>query len=203
MQKFKTAFFDLIRGDKTKLIVLITQIIVAFLFAVALLLPYMVSSNLIDGSLSSSDFPGGGFYTFIFFLSILGFAYLAIMNDEKHKNWVFLGQAILATLIYFYSLLFHKVGLASASNGFGKVLEFFLLIAFWFLVFGQKHVVKLIHQFVPEKVISQALVEPEPVEIKPDQPKKSYIPKSVDVQEKPVEKTSKETTEKVEEPTHE
>jgi hypothetical protein len=203
LQKFKTAFLDLIRGDKTKLIVLITQIIVAFLFAVALLLPYMVSSNLIDGSLSSSDFPGGGFYTFIFFVSILGFAYLAIMNDEKHKNWVFLGQAILATLIYFYSLLFHKVGLASASNGFGKVLEFFLLIAFWFLVFGQKHVITLIHKFVPEKMINQAPVEPKPVEINPDQPKKSYIPKSVDVQEKPVEKTIKETTEKVEEPTHE
>ena len=192
-----------LRGDKTKLIVLITQIIVAFLFAVALLLPYMVSSNLIDGSLSSSDFPGGGFYTFIFFVSILGFAYLAIMNDEKHKNWVFLSQAILATFIFFYSLLFHKVGLASASNGFGKVLEFLLLIAFWFLVFGQKQISAFIHKFVPEKAISNTLVEPEPVEIKTEKPNKSYIPKSVNLNEQPMEKEAETTTKKAEEPTQE
>jgi hypothetical protein len=203
LQRFKTAFFDLFRGDKTKLIVLITQIIVAFLFAVALLLPYMVSSNLIDGSLSSSDFPGGGFYTFIFFVSILGFAYLAITNDEQHKNWVFLGQAILATFIYFYSLLFHKVGLASASNGIGKVLEFILLIVFWFLIFGKKQVIQLIHKFVPEKVIINELVEPEPVIIKADKPNKSYIPKSVDVKETTTEGPLEETPKKVEEPTHE
>ncbi len=193
MQKFKTAFFDLIRGDKTTLIVLITQITVGFLFAISLLLPYMVSNNLIDGSLSSSDFPGGGLYTFIFFMSILGFAYFAIMKQDKYLKMLFIGQAVLATIIFFYSLLFHKVGLASASNGFGKVLEFLLIIVFWFLVFGEKYLLQLIHKFVPETVAKEAPVE---VQINPEtpstEPKKSYIPKSVDMHPK-VEETKIES----------
>jgi hypothetical protein len=99
--------------------------------------------------------------------------------------------------------LFHKVGLASASNGFGKVLEFILLFAFWFLVFGQKQISAVIHKFVPEKVIKSELVEPEPVEIKTEKTNKSYMPKSVDLNEKPIEKEAETTTKKAEEPTHE
>lgn len=182
------AFFDLIRGDKTKLIWFVTQIFIALLFAIALLLPYMVSINLIDGSLSSSDFPGGGFYTFIFFISVLGFAYLSIMGHEKHARLVFVGQAVLATLIFFYSLLFHKVGLASASNGFGKILEFFLMIAFWFLIFGKKHIEKWIQKVVPAQMDTQSVpVEPKNEQPNIGEPRKSYIPKSIKVEEKPRE----------------
>jgi len=199
LQKFKAAFLDLIRGDKTTLIVLITQITVGFLFAIALLLPYMVSNNLIDGSLSSSDFPGGGFYTFIFFISILGLAYLAIMKQDKQRKWLFIGQAVLATTIFLYSLLFHKVGLASASNGFGKILEFFLIIVFWFLVFGEKYLLQVIHKFVPQTVVTEAPVEVQKtMETPAMEPKKSYIPKSMDLTHNSTE--PKEEPKKEEEP---
>ncbi len=100
-------------------------------------------------------------------------------------------------------MLFHKVGLASASNGFGKVLEFILLFAFWFLVFGQKHLVNLIHKVVPEKVSTNAMVESEPVEVQTEKPNKSYIPKSVDIQQQTEETPTEEPTEKAEGPTHE
>jgi len=198
LQKFKTAFLDLIRGDRTTLIVLLAQITVGFLFAIALLLPYMVSANLIDGSLSSSDFPGGGFYTFIFFMSILGFAYLGMMKQDKQRRMLFIGQAVLATIIFLYSLLFHKVGLASASNGFGKILEFLLIIVFWFLVFGEQQLIKGIHRFIPEQKVTPVQETPVVIETANVEPKKSYIPKSMDLSHNSTE--PKEEPKKEEEP---
>lgn len=62
----------------------------------------MISPDLIDRSLSSSDFPIGGLYTFVMFVSILGFAYFSIIQDEKHVKWLFIGQVIQSTFIYFY-----------------------------------------------------------------------------------------------------
>lgn len=151
MEKFKTAFFDLLHGDKSTFIFIVAQLSIGLLFWVALFMPYLVSPDLINGRLRTVQLPGGAFYTVLFLGLIVLFVYLILMKNVQRANKVYLALAIIATLIYLYALLFNKVGLPTANNGIGKILEFLLLIMFWFIIFGKKQVEQLILKFIPMK----------------------------------------------------
>lgn len=160
MEKFKKAFFDLLNGDKSTLIFIVAQLSIGLLFWVALFMPYIVSPDLINGRLTTAQLPGGTIYSILFLGLIVLFAYRVLMKKEDKARKVFLALAIIATLIYLYALLFNRVGLPTARNGIGKVLEFFMIIMFWFFIFGKKYVEKVILKFVPDKG-NQAITEGE------------------------------------------
>lgn len=151
MEKFKTAFFDLLHGDKSIFIFIVAQLSIGLLFWVALFMPYLVSPDLVNGRLRTVQLPGGALYTLLFLGLIVLFVYLTLMKNVQNAKKVYLALAIVATLIYLYALLFNKVGLPTARNGIGKILEFLLLIMFWFTIFGKKYVEKLITKFFPSK----------------------------------------------------
>ncbi|MBU1142962.1 MAG: hypothetical protein KKH92_04870 [Firmicutes bacterium] len=151
MEKYKKAFLDLLRGDKTTFIFVVAQFTVGFLFLLAIIMPYMVHPTITGGSLAASKLPGGTIYTLIFLLLIFLFVFFKLSGEEKLTKRVFLGQAILGTLIFFYALLFQKVGIASSSNGIGKLLQLFTLVFFWGFIFVPTKVRSLIDKLIPKK----------------------------------------------------
>jgi hypothetical protein len=139
----------MLHGDKPMLVFIAIQVAIGFIFWLALMMPYMVSSELIGGHLSTLAFPGGTFYFIVFLVLILSLIYCLILGKDKAARKIFLSQAIIATAIYLYALSFHKVGLPSARNGIGKIIEFLMLLMFWFVIFGKKYVFKIVHKFFP------------------------------------------------------
>jgi len=151
MEKIKKGFFDLLHGEKSVFIFVIAQFLIGLLFLIAILLPYFVHPDLINGSLAAAKLPGGTWFTLAFLALVLFFAYLVLMGQLNQANQVFLIQAIIATAIFLYALVFHKVGLPSAANGIGKIIQFFMVVLFWFFIFGKKIVHQVIQKFAPTK----------------------------------------------------
>jgi hypothetical protein len=149
LEKLKKAFFDLLNGDKPTLIFIVSQFAIGLLFWLAILLPFIVSPDLIGGKLSTSSLPGGTLYTLLFLIVLGLFVYLVLIDNKKAASKTFLLLAILGTLIYLYALLFNKVGLPTANNGIGKILQFLMLLLFWFFIFGKKYVYKIILRALP------------------------------------------------------
>lgn len=156
LEKLKNAFLDFLKNEKQTLVFITAQVVIGFWFWIGILLPYIVSSSLVNGSLSSSALPGGTLYTIAFIGLIILFGYFVLIKKDKEAQKIFLIQAIIATLIYLYSLVFIKVGLPSARNGLGKILQFLMVILFWFFIFGKKYVHQIISKFFPVKEIEVA-----------------------------------------------
>lgn len=153
LEKLKNAFLEFFKNDKQTLAFRGAQVIIGFLFWIGILLPYIVSSSLVNGSLSSAALPAGTLYTILFLGLIILFCYFVLIKKDKEARKTFLIQAVIATLIYLYSLVFNKVGLPDANNGFGKILQFLMVIMFWFFIFGKKYVQQIFSKIFPQKVI--------------------------------------------------
>jgi len=113
-------------------------------------------------------------------------AYLLVMNKAASARKVFLGTAIISTLIYLYGVLLHRVGIPTADTGFGAWLVFLMLVAMYFLHFGNKIVVGMVVKYakIPDATVSEPesvsddlppvegsireISEPEPAPIEPE-----------------------------------
>jgi len=151
MEKIKKAFFDLLHGYKPTFIFVVAQLSIGLLFWLAILLPYIVHPDLIDGSVSASELPGGTWFTLAFLALTLFFAYLVIVGQKKQSDQVFFIQAIIASAIFLYALVIHKVGLSFAKNGIGKIIQFLMITFFWLMIFGKKIVLQFITKIFPNK----------------------------------------------------
>ncbi len=81
----------------------------------------------------------------------LFFAYLVIVEQKKQSDQVFFIQAIIASAIFLYALVIHKVGLEFAKNGIGKIIQFLMITFFWLMIFGKKIVLQFITKIFPNQ----------------------------------------------------
>ena len=159
MEKLKTAFLEFIHGEKSRLIFVVSQVAVGFLFWLGLFFPYIVDDALINGRLAASKLPGGWIYALVIIALILVFCYETIMNNPALSKKLYRALAIVSTLVFLYALLFTKVGIPGAKNGFGKILEFFMIAFYGLFLVGEKTVYKLIYRWAPPKE-GEAIEEP-------------------------------------------
>jgi len=148
MDKLKEAFNSLLQGDKAEVILFFTRIGVLFLFFLSLYLPFIFDVALIDGKVSMSKFPGSLFYELVIFFSIPAYFYLYLIKNT-HAKKVLLVQAIIATLVFLYGVMLYRFGAEdTATAGFGKHLEFILLIIIWFTYVKEALTISLINKFI-------------------------------------------------------
>ncbi len=151
MDKLKNAFMDFIHGEKSRVIFVAIQVAVGFLFWLGLFFPYVVDDNLINGRLAASSLPGGWIYSLVIIVLIVIFAYETMMNQLPLANKLYKALAIVSTLIFLYALLFTKVGIPDAKNGFGKILEFLMIGCYGLILLGEKFLYKMIYRWAPLK----------------------------------------------------
>jgi len=157
MQEIKDKLQDFIHGDKASFIFVITRLSVFVLFFISLYLPFFFEPTIITGQVSLAAHPGGVIFAIIIFLSIPGYFYFYLMNNNKFTKIVLLVQGITASLIYMYGILGLRIAFPdTATAGFGKHLGFLMLILIWFLFFGEKLIFSSIKKYIlKEEIITE------------------------------------------------
>ncbi len=190
MQKIKEAVLDLLHNDKKRLVLFIVNVSIYFIAFLGLLIPFMVGTILNNNHVSMAQAPGGTILTILFVVLMFLYAFFFIMKKDEIAKKVFLGSTVLLTLIYFYGVLLHRVGVPTTATGFGAWMILLMLIAMYFMIFGSNYALKYIDKLV------KTPVQPEPVAPVVEEPvavlEPVDVPKLV-VEETVVEEPVKET----------
>jgi hypothetical protein len=102
----------------------------------------MRGEMLIGGAVSLFTFPGHTAYTGLFVALALLSLYSYLAANDKNARLLMIFTASVASLVFLYGLLLHKVGIPDARNGLGKILAFLAIAVMWTLIFGNEFVKK-------------------------------------------------------------
>jgi hypothetical protein len=151
VEKMKQSFFDMMKNDRMKFMFFLMYAGAFGMFLLSIFMPYMRGEMLIGGGVSLFTFPGHSAYTGLFVALALLSLYTYIKANDQNTRILMIFTASVASLIFLYGLLLHKVGIPDARNGLGKILAFVAIVAMWTLIFG--------HRFVKKQLIKYAHVE--------------------------------------------
>jgi len=151
MEKLKQSFLNMMNRDKMKFLFFILYAGAFGLFLISMFMPYMVGEMLIGGGVSLFTFPGHFAYTGLFISLALLALYSFVISNDKNTRILFIFTASVASLIFIYGLILHKVGIPTARNGMGKIIAFLMIAVMWTLIFG--------NAFVKKQLVKYAKIE--------------------------------------------
>jgi len=152
VENIKTTFQKLIKEDLPRFILIMTQVGMGLLFFISVYLPFVKGPEIINTTVSMSEFPGSFIFEVILFISVPLFLYLILSQKENLSRKVILVQNIIALLTLGYGVLLYRVGFPESTSGaFGKHLEFVLLIGMWLAFLRPELVLSFIRRFVKQE----------------------------------------------------
>jgi len=176
MNKLVDSFKRLMADDKRGFLLLCIRLAVAFVFFIALLIPFcaLIQYDEVVNRTSTIQLPGGWFFLLLTLGLLVGSLYLELVKNQKLQKLALLVQCLQASVVFFYGLLLF-FGLveeaksypeASVRLAFGFTLQLIFLALLWFTTFGEKLLAPIIGKFAPGK----PAVQPEQPVASPDQP---------------------------------
>jgi len=151
MEKMKQSFLDMMNNDRMKFLFFLMYAGAFGLFLLSIFMPYMRGEMLIGGAVSLFTFPGHTAYTGLFVALALLSLYSYLAANDKNARLLMIFTASVASLVFLYGLLLHKVGIPDARNGLGKILAFLAIAVMWTLIFG--------NEFVKKQLVKYAKIE--------------------------------------------
>ena len=142
--------FNSLLENKPRLLLVIINMSLGFLFFIGTYFTFMKSSQLIGGKLSISQLPGGFIFILVILVTTIAYAYGMLMDKEVLPKRMLLIQSIFATLFHLYGALVFRVGSeGAATGGFGRIFLFLILVLMWVNYVKPKIVPSLIGRFLP------------------------------------------------------
>jgi hypothetical protein len=163
MEKWKELVLTLFT-NKPRFVKTMVYIGIGLLFYIGALMAFMKSPELIDGKLSLAKLPGSFIFEAAILLSIVGYFYFILLDNDKKARIFLLIQLIFAQVFHLYGALVFRVGSeGSATGGFGRLFTFLFLVLMWIAYFKESLVVSLIDKYLPKKKLeyqSKEMIEP-------------------------------------------
>lgn len=159
MNKLIQSLKNVMSLEKPRFVLICCRIAIGFLFFVATLFPYfkMIQFDEVVSRLSSAQVPAGWIFILLTWGLMVGYLYVELTEQSKLKKPALIAQAAQASALWLWGMMIFVAAIeeaklypeASVALGFGFWFELICIALLWFVAFGEKILLPIIHQFVP------------------------------------------------------
>lgn len=171
MKKWLETFKRLMSENKPQFVLLCLRLGVAFLFFIAMMIPFfkLIQFGDVVNQTSSVQFPAGWVFLILTLGLLGGVLYLTLAENAKMLKIGLLVQSIQASVQFLWGLIIYGVLVAEAATypdasvafGFGFILQLILIALLWFTALGESLILPLLKKWFPSKLVAQPEATPE------------------------------------------
>lgn len=145
--------------DKSTVLFTFIRLSTLLLFFISMFFGFLRRPMIINNRVALIKFPGMWFFAIAMIALLVLSFYQTLTTNTKNAKLFYLLATFLATIMFVWGNIVYRVGIPTASVGYGFIMTTLMLVLSWFLILKEEFAMKLLLKLGITPAVS---VEPNP-----------------------------------------